>query len=343
MKGQSHGFDTMRVVLSTAVILWHTVMVNYGLDAEKPFWTGPLRPAIYMIVPSFFAASGFLVAGSLLRNNFKAFGALRMARLLPALAFEVVLSALLIGTFFTVLPWGDYFTHPMFYAYLLNMIGWVHYNLPGVFEDLPHGNWINVQLWTMPVEIFCYAGLSLLAPFRNSRVPILILPFSIALILLLCTYKLLFVPDTIMDGRPSALFLVLCYLCGIGIYFWRYKIPQNFMMFVLSVILMSIFSYNYTFAHLGSLFLAYAIIYAGMTSIRIPGMHTLAQYSYGIYLYGFPVQQAVSALFPDHRHWWFNFAVSMPIIILCAYISWHAVEKPTMEWSRRFARRANGA
>jgi peptidoglycan/LPS O-acetylase OafA/YrhL len=61
-------FDYLRILLSVAVIACHTFIVCYGHGAELPVWTGWLRPLPAFIIPSFFALSGFLVAGSLIRN-----------------------------------------------------------------------------------------------------------------------------------------------------------------------------------------------------------------------------------------------------------------------------------
>jgi hypothetical protein len=55
------GFDYMRIILAVCVIAWHGVLVCYGPDAEIPYWTGPIRPLVYVILPMFFSLGGFLV------------------------------------------------------------------------------------------------------------------------------------------------------------------------------------------------------------------------------------------------------------------------------------------
>jgi peptidoglycan/LPS O-acetylase OafA/YrhL len=53
-------------------------------------------------------------------------------------------------------------------------------------------------------------------------------------------------------------------------------------------------------------------------------------YSYGIYLYGFPIQQAVVFLGLDRLIWWQNALISIPLITLFAMCSWHLIERPIL-------------
>src|SRR6266536_1295186 len=160
------GFDYMRLVLATGVIAQHTVNVSYGQAAAEALFHTPVRAVFGLIVPMFFALSGFLVAGSLERNRtLVSFLGLRGLRLLPALTFEVTLSALLLGFAFTDFTAFDYFTDLEFRNYFWNIVGHIHYHLPGVFLHNPDPRIVNGQLWTIPAELKCYialAGLSFL-------------------------------------------------------------------------------------------------------------------------------------------------------------------------------------
>src|ERR1700712_2196271 len=102
--GRPAGFDYIRLGLSVAVILFHSFTVSYGVSGEGVLWNWPLGPLSFSIVPAFFALSGFLVAGSLQRNDLASFLTLRAIRIFPALFVEVVLSALILGPLFTTLP-----------------------------------------------------------------------------------------------------------------------------------------------------------------------------------------------------------------------------------------------
>ncbi|HEY2608222.1 MAG TPA: acyltransferase, partial [Paraburkholderia sp.] len=56
-------------------------------------------------------------------------------------------------------------------------------------------------------------------------------------------------------------------------------------------------------------------------------------YSYGIYLYGFMVQQCVANIAPQLSHV-MSLLVAVPLILVCAALSWHFVERPVLTWCR---------
>lgn len=64
------GFDYLRITLALAVLAWHSYGINFGRSAIDAFFdTSAFGPAIRLILPMFFALSGFLVTASLYRAN----------------------------------------------------------------------------------------------------------------------------------------------------------------------------------------------------------------------------------------------------------------------------------
>ena len=108
VRNRSSGFDYLRIVLASSVILAHTTVICYGpaaMAAVPPL----LRVLEIAILPMFFSLSGFLVAGSLTRSaNLKIFFGLRILRIVPALAMEVALSALILGPLLTTVSLHGY-------------------------------------------------------------------------------------------------------------------------------------------------------------------------------------------------------------------------------------------
>ena len=139
------GFDWMRLTLATSIVLWHTVVTSYGGDFQNSIWATPhWRVPLAALLGMFFSLSGFLVAGSLERcRTIVSFGGLRVMRIFPALVVEVALSAIILGPIYTNLPLREYFSAPEFRHYFGNMLGNVHYVLPGVFLDNPLPKIVN--------------------------------------------------------------------------------------------------------------------------------------------------------------------------------------------------------
>ena len=151
----------------------HTVAISYGDGGANFFWHTPLKPFYRIVLPMFFALSGFLVAGSFERcKTIGLFIGLRAIRIYPALIVEVCVSALLLGPLLTEYSWSKYFSDIQFWQYLLNVTGHIHYLLPGVFLNNPIPDTVNGQLWTVPYELICYIFLivAALAGVLNNRV-----------------------------------------------------------------------------------------------------------------------------------------------------------------------------
>jgi peptidoglycan/LPS O-acetylase OafA/YrhL len=79
-------------------------------------------------------------------------------------------------------------------------------------------------------------------------------------------------------------------------------------------------------------------VFFGLTNPRKSGFLNGADYSYGIFLYGFVIQQTFMALAPWGRHWWINIAFAVPAATAVAAISWHVVEKPALALRKPLAR-----
>ncbi|QNK02737.1 acyltransferase family protein [Dyella telluris] len=79
--------------------------------------------------------------------------------------------------------------------------------------------------------------------------------------------------------------------------------------------------------------LAYGVLW--VASLRcLSVLQPRHDYSYGIYLYGFVIQQALTAIFPSWSNH-LNMVLAIPITVLLAAMSWHLVERPCLEVLRR--------
>lgn len=322
------GFDYMRLILASLVVWTHTINIAVGNAAVGDFWGGPLRPPLAAILGIFFCLSGFLVASSLERcRTMISFLGLRILRLVPALALDTVIAALVIGPLFTSLPLAEYVSHPLFRSYFLNIVGDIHFYLPGVFERNIQKT-VNGQLWTLPYELRCYAALTVFAVIGFVRYRWLLLAVAIATVLLFSIsepYQAKSLVRFTLWGRS----LVVCFVLGNLAYMFRDRIVLSRLNFGIACVaaygLMMLPGCDY----LATFALAYITVYLGLLTPRRSKIVSSGDYSYGIFLYGYPVQQAVFELLGPG--FWKNLLIPYPVIVALAVFSWFVVEKPSLK------------
>lgn len=321
--GRPSGFDYLRLVLATTIFLIHVPVISFG--ASKLSFSS-LRPVVAIVLPMFFTLSGFLVAGSLDRcKTLVSFLGLRTLRIVPALAVEVLLSALLLGPYFTTKHLSEYFSSRSFFSYFLNIAGDVHFSLPGVFVDNPHPSVVNEQLWTVPWELRCYlllAVIALLGVFRNS----LMLVSSIVIICVaVLAHDVIYPPDVWVSVH--GIILVEAFIVGVAFFRLKNKIRLNTGLFILSLIAtiaLLLLPYGDNFVACPA---AYVTVYLGLLNPSRNKLLLSGDYSYGIYLYGFPIQQAVAAATPSLRSVAVDLLVALPLTVAFATGSWWLIEK----------------
>lgn len=335
-EGRPTGFDYLRVMLACAVIAIHSITLSYGPAYSNWFFDLPvIHAASLIILPMFFSLSGFLVSGSLDRaKSVFGFLGLRAIRIYPALAVEVLLSAIILGPIFSELTIGAYVADPLFWRYLVNVTGHISFLLPGVFLHNPGPPAVNGQLWTVPYELYCYAAIAVLAFFKLAHRPIILLGTTIALQAIVIVHRALDDPAALLHGRygshVTGVELVIAFLAGISVYRLRGRLPAGrkigFAAGVLALGLLSLPAGEY----LAVFVAAYFTICLGVENPKKVSVLRGADYSYGIYLYGWPVQQALVATGDWARHAGTNLIASLTITCAVAALSWHMIEKPAL-------------
>ncbi len=352
--GFAPGFDFMRVALALSVLAYHCVEIiegNFTRFLATPGWF-----INYAVLPMFFGLSGYLIAASATRLKLKEFIINRGLRILPALAVEVILSAVVLGGQFTTLPTPDYYSSPEFWHYFSNIVGWNDFVLPGVFKDHPETA-VNNSLWTIPWEIVCYGIMTVLivtSVIKRARLYWLV---PAAAVLLWLVYWLS--ENLIFAGGPvdGMLFhalhhvfvfrgnmLLMTFLLGIAGYLYRDRIPYSELLFCVCVVtcvaaaclLPTAWQWKPTSTLLLAPMLVYITLFIGLTKLPDIPFYSTGDYSYGIYLYGMPVQQTLFELFHFDNEWslllW-----SMIVTTMLAAVSWHLIEKPVLKMRRKFA------
>jgi peptidoglycan/LPS O-acetylase OafA/YrhL len=350
-RGEGPGFGILRLGLAIAILRIHAAYLSrmpIAAAAVAPGaphgWTGPSHVFFIFMVPAFFALSGFLVTGSALRLRATVpFLTFRLLRILPALLVEVTLSAIVLGAIFTTLPMASYFRDPQFFRYFGNIVGWIAFQLPGVFAS-NYVSIVNGNLWTLPAEFDCYlitAALMLTGLAYNRIALTAIMGVVTAALIGLNTFSDFAVtPEQLLPHTVTYYFFV-----GMLAYHWRDYVFAGWGLFALSAVGGCILlSYSHTI-YLAPIFVTYFTVFLGVKALpEIKWLRT-RDYSYGIYLYGYPITQALVASIPSLRgHGILVFILATACTMAFAAMSWHLIERralalknqlPTMMTARR--------
>lgn len=324
------GFDYLRLILSISIILWHSFEVVHPDSWFDSAWASPMRFFLFFLVPSFFCLSGFLVAGSLFRvNKISIFLTLRGMRIYPALIAEVLLSAFLIGPILTYDTLHTYFSSKIFFSYLLNVFGDVHFHLPGVFINNPI-HVVNGQLWTIPYELKCYIAIVVLYLFGILKRRNIFLIFIAALTMFMYILSTAKGRIPTIYVMPTGHDCLISFLMGIAFFLYRDKIHLNTWLLILSIVIYVLCLMLPGTEFLAVFPIAYITIYLGLLNPKKINLLASGDYSYGLYLYGYPCQQVICQLFPQHRTWYFNFVLSMILTGIVAFYSWRLIESKVL-------------
>lgn len=340
----TRGFDNfgfIRLALSVFVVVSHTVSIGLtGLASTEPgyAWTG-LTLGEHS-VNCFFAISGFLIAMSWDRRpNAVFFATSRFLRLVPGLVAAVVISTFVIGAAMTSLPLSAYLRSGETWQFLLETIFRLKSTgtLPGVFEDNP----LHIVLgtvWSLKYEIGCYFGLFVLGVTGLLLRPRVIL--AVALIFGLGLLAIDILALKVSASQFTAFRLRFIFALAAALYVWRERVPVSLpmalMAFLLALALQRTPLYHAALYATETYLVLCLAIAPGLSS---PKLELPFDFSYGIYLYGLPVQQALTALFHPQNPYMLLPPALMVTTVFAAF-SWYCIEKPTMSLKKRVLARS---
>lgn len=210
-----------------------------------------------------------------------------------------------------------------------------------MFESLPL-NAINGSLWTLKYEFYCYIMILLMGAMKllNKRnVTILFILFFI--VYMFQTYGNLELTRGVLIPRLFTYFLL-------GSIFYFYKEHMNYN--IITILFMVFIFFFFSFIGLAQVSMLIAISYLLFTlvfsrKIKLYNFAKFGDFSYGMYIYAFPTAQATLLLFKDIEFLNYFF-ISFIITFLLSYLSWHFIEKPSLDLvhkykTKRKLRRAN--
>lgn len=330
-----NNFDFIRLIAASMVIWGHA----YPLLGE------PGLPNFFRVsvstyaVKLFFVLSGYLVVASWINDpNLKRFTLKRALRILPALIVVVCSSALVLGPLVTTMALSDYFDSHIFKAYFENIRFYIHYALPGVFEDNIYPLAVNGSLWSLPAEVAMYilvflSGLITLAFSGRFFTTVWATLTITGLVLNFMEFSLgagVFTGVVIYATLATAALEVAPYfLVGGCLYLWRDLVPRSAWAACIALAAGWFLSgTNWPIETLLIFITSYSVIVLG--SMSTPVVREFGRFgdiSYGVYLYGFPVAQTLSHFFGRDLSFAAHIFWAMLISYVFAFLSWHLVEK----------------
>src|SRR5262245_38359444 len=324
------GFDGLRLIAAVAVIFSHAFLIDAESEQGEPFvrLLGPGNILGLYGVFTFFVISGFLLARSLESNSSPIVYAVnRTLRILPGFVFCTVVTAFVVGPVFSSLPPSAYLTSPRVLAF----VGWSLQTLndsplPGLFAY--HSNadlvaTVNGALWSLHYEALSYVFLLVLWMVLRGSGAVAAISGIIAGL----TWAF---PAAAARYVPSISYTLPYFASGILMH-WIYRTYGTSGLaaacsvggLVLSAVA-GIPTYGF------ALFGAYLIVFAGeRPNVGSTLAERVGDCSYGLYLYGWPAEQAVKQLTHTTSPW-VLFTLATPLAFAFAAVSCHLIERPAM-------------
>ena len=332
---RSNNFDFLRLVLASAVIISH----SYPLTAHKEFLVILTHGQIdfgFLSVNGFFTLSGYFIFLSLQRSKTATnYFWKRILRLYPALFVLMAFTLFIAFIVNTGAHNWDIVKNFRKYASGCLSLYRVRFDIAGVFENNPYKAAVNGSLWTLSYEFSMYMLLLVLFYVRKKKVVYLFLFGSFFL-----SYYLYLSHSTLFQSKLHLIYIDAAKLYRLGTFFLAgscltffdfRKINTLFVRIIISGLLIISLFLNF-FSEVAPFLFSLLIILIGILNTKYINNlgEKLGDISYGVYIYGFLVQQFLM------NYYHFKPVVLM-ILALCltyflAYSSWHLIEKKMLKY-----------
>ena len=338
--GRSNNFNLIRMVAALSVLISHSFTLALGNSKAEPFSLSLGLSLGKMAVDVFFIASGFLICGSLIsRGDAVRFFCSRVLRIYPGLLVMLMLTSFVLGPLMTDLPLGEYLSSPLTWSYpfktAIFALG-TQVGLPGVFYYNPYPIAVNGSLWTLRFEILMY-GLIFLAWFgcrflnKNSS-DLRRIVFLLGFLALLGHWLF-----CVSDYKAQKIWLDFVklfslFFLGAAVRLYPEKFFLSKKLALIAVVCIFISSFNqmvFKFVWpISIIYLVFFVAYAEVNFLKF--YESVGDYSYGLYIYAFPMQQIIAdkvARIGVAEMVFYSMLVTMPFAI----VSWHKIESKALD------------
>jgi len=336
-KSHANNLNLIRFLAAISVIFSHSYPLSLGASVGEPlqkdfgFTTGELAVDIFFII------SGFLITQSAtFRDDWRSFAKSRILRIYPALLSVVIICTFIIGPLYTGLTFVDYMADLRTYSYFIKdsiLISGFKSAPPLVFENNPLPLGMNGSLWTLPWELKMYILLGFLAYVSRRHLAVGVFFIASVSSLVFAFATLNHLHDEISPFFRFATFFFL----GASAFLLKERIIINLkiFLFIIAIFTLLFFTNKTLLSTFYILALPYAVLYLAYTSNKITlCFNKLGDYSYGLYIWAFPIQQILAYHFIGIKPlemFVFTVILTLPVAI----ISYHYLEKKALKLKAR--------
>jgi peptidoglycan/LPS O-acetylase OafA/YrhL len=347
--GRHNSLGFLRFLLAALVVIDHSFPISGLNGGTDPLWrwSGGQDSFGGIAVTGFFVISGFLVTRSWLSSpSTGRYIWRRFLRIFPGFWVCLLVTALL----FAPLAWHHerggltgYFhvsvQTPIGYI-TRNGLLWMHqWNIGGLLGGTPYTRtgypiaW-DGSLWTLIYEFKCYLLIAvlgmagILSRYRGMVLVLLGVFFTASLSYLVNPIWAGKMLPTFNDPFVARFGFVFLLGAACALFADRVVIDDRLGLLAAAVFLVTLREGGELL--LGYPALAYLCLYLAV-KLPLTGFDRHGDFSYGTYIYAFPLQQLL-ALHGMQRHGiWAFMGVSLLIATAAAFLSWHLVEKQAMK------------
>lgn len=340
LHGRDNNLNLIRFCAATMVLIAHSFTVVTGDATQEPFTSSIQKSIGSIAVDIFFFISGMLITNSLVRNtDYVQYAISRIMRIFPALLVANLLTILILGATFTSGSMVQYLGEGSWLTYLIknsSLFFGIQYHLSDLFESVPYAGVINGSLWTLPYELKMYLSIALifavssLVRFFTNEIVLLSLVALIAAISFFYLAADIFLPDEIVPYWKGGR-LVFMFFLGALIFLCSEKVLLSGRIFFVSIFILLVSMASPDFFLITYLIVApYIILYLSyVPKGRVREFNRVGDFSYGLYIYAFPIQQTLIFLRPETSISGMIFTAFFVTLGL-SVLSWYFVEKPSL-------------
>lgn len=347
-----NNFDAIRLAMALFVVWSHCFAIYFGTEENEPisrllnghFNAGNIGVRVFFII------SGYLITRSYLHSRGNADYLLkRVRRIYPGFLVATAICTFVVVPLFATAGWA--LVTPA------AIMGWFVRAIT-LYQEIPSadafgGKNVNGALWSIRFEFWCYIGVAALGMLRLLDKRRLVLMALCGVILVKCWLDLTGRRPgggliELIFGWPYIWFSIAPYfLVGMVAFLYGPRIPRKpaLLAGLAAILLASAYvpgQASVLFDLVAPFVFAYIVFYLAFSSrFHLSGVTRFGDLSYGVYLYGFPVQLMVKAeldlSFPAYM------AACMALSVGAGMLSWNVVEKWFLRKSKPRSSATTGA